>query len=217
MMGYLRVILAVVFMATLPSVYGGSCFEKPFDVDDCREKAEQGLPEAQAMLAGMYDVGHGVTQDYKESAKWMQLAAEQGNSHAQYQLGIRYHDGIGVTQDYKESVKWLRLAAEQGSSDAQYDLGIMYHDGTGVTQDYKESAKWLQLAVEQGHTEAPYKLALHYVMVENDLIMAHIFFNIASNYGNKEALKFRDMMTDALSAQELQKAQDLAREWMRKH
>ena len=40
--------------------------------------AEKGYLKAQARLGWMYANGKGVPQDYKEAAKWYQLAGEQG-------------------------------------------------------------------------------------------------------------------------------------------
>jgi TPR repeat protein len=37
--------------------------------------------------------GQGVTQDYKEAAKWFRLGAEQGYADEQYNLGILYAKG----------------------------------------------------------------------------------------------------------------------------
>jgi len=38
--------------------------------------AEQGYVKAQSKLGYMYDIGRGVTQDYKAAIKWYRLAAE---------------------------------------------------------------------------------------------------------------------------------------------
>ena len=113
-MKILQKICFVLLMGTLSSVYGGSCFEKPYDVDDCRVKAEQGHSRAQYNLGWMYYHGNGVLQEYKESVRWYRKSAEQGYSKAQYNLGQLYRQGKGVSQDYKQAVEWVRKAAEQG-------------------------------------------------------------------------------------------------------
>ena len=48
-----------------------------------RSLAEQGLAVAQFNLGLMYDLGHGVMQNYSESMKWYRLAADQGRDDAQ--------------------------------------------------------------------------------------------------------------------------------------
>ena len=94
--------------------------------------AIQGNVDAQFMLAYMYNKGQGVSQDYKEGAKWNRLAAAQGDAFAQANLGLMYHSGLGVSQDYMEALKWYRLAAAQGHVGAQNNLGLMYTNGNGV-------------------------------------------------------------------------------------
>ncbi len=50
------------------------------------KSAELGDNEAQCKLAGKYFQGNGCDKDYKESYKWMQLAAENGNKVAKEML-----------------------------------------------------------------------------------------------------------------------------------
>jgi TPR repeat protein len=62
--------------------------------------AKQGYSVAQFQLGDMYHDGEGVSQDYKEAARWLRKAAEQGVVNAQYSLGGMYIYGEGVAQDY---------------------------------------------------------------------------------------------------------------------
>jgi len=48
--------------------------------------AEKKSSTAEASIAAMYERGLGVTQDYKEAAKWFRLAADHGNATAQYNV-----------------------------------------------------------------------------------------------------------------------------------
>src|SRR6266850_2002891 len=48
--------------------------------------------------AAMYERGLGVTQDYKEAAKWYRLAGDHGNAQAQYNVGVMYAGGRGLPQ-----------------------------------------------------------------------------------------------------------------------
>ena len=58
------------------------------DLDTLRKHAEEGDPEAQYDLAGLYYNADGVEKDYDEAAKWLHKAAEQGHSRAQCNLGV---------------------------------------------------------------------------------------------------------------------------------
>ena len=154
-------LLSCSISSTKSGAYGeSSCFEKLYDVDDCRVKAEQGDALAQNNLGGMYYNGQGVVQDDKEAVKWYTKASEQGDALAQNNLGGMYYNGQGVAQDDKEAVKWFRTSAEQGYSGAQNNLGLMYDNGQGVVQDYKESVKWYRKSAEQGFDRAQFNLGL---------------------------------------------------------
>ena len=50
--------------------------------------AEKGIATAQYDIAGMYENGKGVTQNYQEALKWYRLAAEQGNTKARAHVKI---------------------------------------------------------------------------------------------------------------------------------
>ena len=80
--------------------------------------------------------------------------------------------------------------------------------------------KWYKKAAEQGLAEAQYNLGLRYANgqgVPNDYVMAHMYWNIAAVSGYKIAIKERDRIEGVMSDSQIEKAQDLAREWMRKH
>ena len=146
--------------------------------------------------------------------------AEQGYASAQFNLGLMYDKGHGVTQDYKQAVKWYRKAAEQGDADAQYNLAINYDNGQGVTQDYKQAVKWYRKSAEQGYTAAQYNLGLRYANgqgVTQDYVLAHMWWNIAASSGLKDATKNRDIVAEKMSPSQIEKAQDMAREWTAKH
>jgi uncharacterized protein len=184
--------------------------------------AEQGNARAQYNLGVMYTNGNGVPQDHKTALKWYSLAAKQGDADAQYNLGVMYeHEhGHGVPQDYKTAVKWYRLSAEQGNARAQNNLGTMYKNGQGVPQDHKTAAKWYSLAAEQGDADAQYNLGLMYdngTGVLQDYVRAHMWWNIAASSGDsKNASKNRDIIAKEMNSNQIEKAQNLARECVRK-
>ena len=189
-----------------------------FALAEWRPLAEQGLADAQYGLGVMYRNGYGVLQDYKEAVKWYRLAAEQGHTEAQVNLGNMYFNGDGVLQDHKETVKWFRLAAEQGNAEAQFNLGVMYHKD-GVLQDHKEAVKWFRLAAEQGFADAQVNLGVKYDNGEGvlqDSVYAHIWYNIASANGDKLGAEYRDLIAKNMTPSQIEKAQELARQCMKK-
>jgi len=110
--------------------------------------AKKGEAKAQLSLGVMYYIGQGVTQSYKDAAKWFQQAAKQGNILAQNILGEMLDQGTGIPQDYKEAARWYRMAAEQGDAHAQYNLGIMYARELGVPQNYVRAYMWMSLSAK---------------------------------------------------------------------
>jgi hypothetical protein len=68
-------------------------------------------------VAGMYEFGQKLPQDYAKSAAWYRIAADQGDGYAQYMLGRAYTRGVGVPIDRVQAYKWLSLAMQSQSNE----------------------------------------------------------------------------------------------------
>ncbi|MBL7479572.1 tetratricopeptide repeat protein [Legionella bononiensis] len=163
------------------------------------------------------EVKHGNDVD-----KWraLQIFAEQGKPDAQYLLGYGYEIGVGFTQNYREAFKWYSKAAEQGNAEAQNGLGRLFYKGNGVNQDYQQAFKWYSKASEQGLNQAQGALGIIYYEghgVPQDYVLSHMWFNIAGVNGNENAMKGRDMVAKKMTKSQLEKAQLMAQEWIKKH
>ena len=139
---------------------------------------------------------------------------------AQRKLGWMYYKGLGVPKDNKTAAKWYTLAAKQGNANAQNSLGRMYKNGTGVPKDNKTSAEWYTLAAEQGDSNAQYNLGWMYfdggTGVIKDAVYAFMWATIAVANGT-DANELRDLAINKMtSISQLEKAQDLTRECVRK-
>ncbi len=146
----------------------------------------------------------------------LKKAAEQGDVYAQVGLGLMYYIGQGVTKDYQQAFKWYEMAANQGSADAQSFLGTMYHSGQGVTQDYKQAFKWFEKAANQGDAYSQFILGTMYGLgqgVTKDYIEAHKWFNLSAAQGHEEGRKNRDLISTEMTPAQIEKAQELARNW----
>jgi uncharacterized protein len=109
-----------------------------------------------------------------------------------------------------------RVKAERGDAGAQYVLGYLYFKG----RDYQQAFKWYTKAAEQGVAGAQFNLGVMYAGGEGvikDFAMAHMYWNIAAVSGDKIAKKERDRIEGVMTASQIEKAQDLAREWIRTH
>jgi hypothetical protein len=147
--------------------------------------------------------------------KLIQLA-NQGDVNAQHNLGVMYNIGRGVPQDYAQAAKWYRLAADQGYAPAQYFLAAMYRNGEGVPQDYGQAVKWSRLAADQGHANAKIILGLMYEDgqgVPQDNVLAHMWFNLAAAQGDPNGKRYRDLVAEKMTPQQIAQAQELARNW----
>jgi len=107
------------------------------------------------------------------------------------------------------------LAAAQGLSNAQNNLGSMYANGQGIAQDYAEAARWYKLAAAQGSVGAQVNLGLSYANgqgILQDNIRAHMWFNLAAVNGDENAIKYRKIIVEEMTPQQIAQAQILARE-----
>ena len=110
--------------------------------------------------------------------------------------------------------------AQRGDAKAQNNLGLMYDNGLGVTQIHKLAVKWYRKAAEQGNFIAQYSLGNMYIRgqgVTQDYVLAHMWSNIAASAGYENAVNNRDRVAKKMSISQIEKAQNMAREWMAKH
>lgn len=120
--------------------------------------------------------------DYEQAAKLYGALAGKGNVDAQYILGIMHRAGRGVPRDVDAARKWYLLAAEQGHALAQFNLGWMYASGKGVPPDPVRSHMWFNIAITNAGSEA-----------------------------RKEFIADRDELAKSMTAEQIAKAQALAK------
>ena len=168
-------------------------------------------------------LAYAASQDNAEAAKWWKKAAEAGIAQAQAILAGMYLSGKDIAQDYALAESWYRKAAEQGIAQAQSVLSCMYYEGRGIPQDFDEAAKWGIMAAEQGDPGGQLLLSAMYEFgmgVKPDNVQAHMWANLAAKGfpaadadNREEAIRSRDEVATKMTAAQIIKAQDLAREW----
>ena len=92
----------------------------------------------------------------------------------------------------------------------------MYDNGQGVPQDYKEAVRLYRLSAEQGFAEAQYNLGVMYYNgqgVPQDYVSAHMWWNLSGSNGHKSAVKNRNIVEKKMTKQQIEKAQEMARNW----
>ena len=133
-----------------------------------------------------------------------------------------YNRGVAAAQrgDYETAIREWRPLARQGNAEAQNMLGFMYQEGTGVPKNAKTAVKWYRLAAEQGDENTQLGLGVMYFVGEGvkkrDFLYAHMWGNISASLGVKEGAELRDMAATEMTPAHISKAQDLARECVRK-
>ena len=136
----------------------------------------------------------------------------------QFQLGRAFDK----KKQYETAIRWYKKVAKDYSyPSAQNNLGHMYRGGKGVTQNYKTALKWSTLAAEQGNANAQTLLGFVYSLGEGvikDYVRAHMWFNIAASSGeSKKASKNRDIVAKRMNTSQIEIAQKLARECVKKN
>ena len=140
-----------------------------------------------------------------------------GNSEsADFQKGLT----AAQSGDFATALREFTPLAEQGDALAQSNLGLMYDNGIGVPQDYKTAVKWYKLSAKQGSANAQTNLGVMYYNgtgVLQDYVRSHMWLNIAASSGeSKNASKNRDLIAKKMSSSQIETAQKLARECVRK-
>lgn len=124
--------------------------------------------------------------------------------------------------DYATAFKEWKWLADGGLAIAQYNLGLMYEygqNGGGFAKNYKEAIIWYRKAAEQGFAKAQTTLGTMYERGDGDIqdnVYSHMWFNLAASNGDELGVKFRDELAKKMTAVDLSKAQELARECMKK-
>ncbi len=181
--------------------------------------ANNGNSKAQCALGAIYDLGIGVTKDYKKAINWYTKAAEQGIAEAQHNLGAMYHKGRGVFKDYKKAVNWYTKAAEQGITESQFNLGFMYQKGKGVIKNYKEAFNWYIKAAEHGNTNAQVGLAGMYLYgkgVSEDIAEAYKWLLLADMNG-ADITKNKQIISLLINPSQIDEAKKRTKEYVAMH
>jgi TPR repeat protein len=133
------------------------------------------------------------------------------------QIDANFQNGVTASQrgDFATNLREWTPLAEQGDAVAQFNLGVMYNQGQGVPQDNKTAVKWYKLAAEQGDADAQLNLGVMYA-VPKDYVYAHMWGEIAASNGNKLGAMLRDDFEKKMTPSQLETAQKLARECVRK-
>jgi TPR repeat protein len=128
----------------------------------CRTEADGGDVQAQRLLAGLFEQGHGVGRDPAQAATWYSKAATAGDREAQVRLGVMYRGGVGVKRDDRQAAAWFKQAADGGSTAGMLEYGVALDEGRGVSGNDVEAAQWYRKASDAGSAIATRRLGRLY-------------------------------------------------------
>jgi TPR repeat protein len=115
-------------------------------LEQLRQMASKGDPNAQNALGLHYATGDGVALNEQEAIRWFIKAAEQGNVLAQSKLGSIYYSGRGVPQDPNRAYFWMAVARINGD-DASKTLAPFVRarlTRAQVAAIEQDASRWLQ-------------------------------------------------------------------------
>lgn len=144
--------LAVLYLSGNKSAYKKTAFELLKQADRAN------LPEAQLLLARLYQTGTFVKKDMKQAVQWYKKAAQNGSAEAMNILAWRFENGAGVAKSPAQALKWYKSAAERGDHNALFRLGVLYYTGKHVAADHAQAFEYFKKAAEHGDVTAWYNV-----------------------------------------------------------
>jgi len=156
-------------------------------------------------------------QQNSSPPKLLFYLASSGSAEAQYELGLLFEYGRGVDQDDATALIWYERSAAQLFPDALYRLAILYDNGWGPLPDKKRALDLYLTAAENGHSLAQHDLAILYFQgadAPKNLLQAYKWLKIAVIGGNPLMQKHLHMIAKEMSADEIEVAEYLAKEWV---
>lgn len=121
--------------------------------------------------------------------------------------------------DYQGALEEYQRFADQGDASAQCNLGVMYSLGLGVEQSYFKAMGWYAEAARRGSAKAQANLGWMYGTgrgTPQDYVYAYAWYSVAAADGEDTARYNRDLLSQRMTPTQLEKAQELAKELVRK-
>ena len=208
----LRALSCALLLILFPSVFAdyedgvNAAFKGDFETAlyEFTVAAEEGLDLAQYNLAILYFTGQGVEQDAAEAFRWTEAAALQGHVAAQFNLGSLYYAGDGVEADTTKAVELFEGAARAGHANAALILANMYADGELAAEEepglFTNLRRYLPALLSDEQAS-------------NDLVLAHVWANVAIANENSEADALLVDLEGRMSAEQLSQARRQFARW----
>ncbi len=161
---------------------------------------------------------------YNDTAmKWYRLVSKLGNAKTHYRLGDMYAYGEGVIQNHGLATKLYQLARTQGDEDSDIDHDVLETERFTVGLDCYQNGEF-ELAFGEWEILARHGFSFNNVRsqcrlgemykngqgVNQDLVFAYMWFEIAASQGMKEAADNRNLVAKQMTLSQLKSATNLA-------
>jgi uncharacterized protein len=179
-----------------------------------QQAADLGDANAMTWLGRMYLMGRGVPKDRNKAISLFNQGAAKGDEWAELALGR-----IFLQKDQNNPNRAIQLfkdSAAQGNAIAALRVGLMLQSGKDVPQDLTTAARYLRQSAGSGY--GPGERALGHTFelgigVPVNQVYAFIWYNLASQQGDKVAAERLAMLTGTMAPADLQKAQLTLSRW----
>lgn len=125
--------------------------------------AEQDNPNADLLLAILYDRGIGTSESHRKAMKYYKKLLNSNNAIAEFMLGTHYY----LDNEMPEAIALLEKSAAQGNAYALFNLAILSHKNQ-YQQSGQDYIALLTKAANSNLNRASLLLADHYLMDSND-------------------------------------------------
>lgn len=123
------------------------------------ERAKNGDPAGQTLVAEILARGLGVARDPIAAAKWYALASEQGVPDAQFQYALMLLDGAYVKKDVNAAYALLEASAEAGNVLAQFNFAQLIVNREPGKAGMAKAVSYYERAAKAGLADAQYAMA----------------------------------------------------------
>lgn len=132
-------------------------------IDLLKVAKEAGDLDASYYLGRMYEVGLGVSQDYKEAFDYFNRVVKSPSNAlndrdainlSNIAIGLMYAKGIGVEANSETAMEYFTTASNNNSAKASYYIGLMYEKGVGIDRDYEKAMEYYLKAADLSYAPA---------------------------------------------------------------
>lgn len=122
--------------------------------------ASMRVPQAEHLLAVMYEYGLGTTLEWGLAAEYYRRASGQNYYESSYHLALMYAYGrIPPKQDFRKALALLERGARAEHAPSVYYMGVFKLHGYGAMPDYERALNWFERAAGMGDFRVSEKAA----------------------------------------------------------